>query len=82
MTRSVAIMPTVIVALIFYEFGNNLDQMNEWLNVLQPIQLPFALIPLLCLISTERVMRPFTVNRCTKVSPFSHFLALELMSVV
>jgi NRAMP (natural resistance-associated macrophage protein)-like metal ion transporter len=68
-TRSVAIVPTVIVALIFDESGNNLDRMNEWLNVLQSIQLPFALIPLFCLVSTERIMGPFTIGRLTKVQP-------------
>ena len=41
-TRSVAIAPTLVVALLS---GGQLDKLNEWLNVLQSIQLPFALIP-------------------------------------
>ncbi|KAL3687421.1 hypothetical protein R1sor_013730 [Riccia sorocarpa] len=66
-TRSVAIVPTIIVALVFDGSENNLDRLNEWLNVLQSIQLPFALIPLLCLVSSQRVMGVFTVGRLTKV---------------
>ena len=44
-TRSVAIAPTLVVALLFRGGGNQLDVLNEWINVLQCIQLPFALIP-------------------------------------
>ncbi|CAM6083362.1 unnamed protein product [Calypogeia fissa] len=78
-TRSVAIVPTVIVALIFDEAGNNLDRMNEWLNVLQSVQLPFALIPLLCLVSTERVMGPFTIGRLTKI--ITSLIALLVLAI-
>ncbi|BBN07938.1 natural resistance-associated macrophage protein 2 [Marchantia polymorpha subsp. ruderalis] len=66
-TRSVAIVPTIIIALIFDGSENNLDRLNEWLNVLQSIQLPFALIPLLCLVSNQRVMGVFTISRLMKV---------------
>ena len=45
-TRSVAIVPTLAVSLLFRQRSNNaLDVLTEWLNVLQSIQLPFALIP-------------------------------------
>ena len=45
-TRSVAIAPTFLVALLYAgKADNTLDVMTEWLNVLQSIQLPFALIP-------------------------------------
>eukprot|EP00249_Psilotum_nudum_P020671 c27800_g1_i1 orf=511-2115(+) len=61
-TRCVAIVPTVIIALIFDSSEKELDQLNEWLNVLQSIQLPFALIPLLCLVSRERIMGAFKLE--------------------
>ena len=41
-TRSIAIIPAIIVAFI-----GNLDSLQGFLNILQAIQLPFALIPLL-----------------------------------
>jgi NRAMP (natural resistance-associated macrophage protein)-like metal ion transporter len=59
-TRLVAIVPTVIVE-------NELDNLSEWLNVLQSIQLPFALIPLLCLVSNTRIMGVFVISNITKV---------------
>lgn len=66
-TRAVAIFPTVIVALIFNSAENQLDNLSEWLNVLQSIQLPFALLPLLCLVSNSRVMGAFVIDKVTKV---------------
>ena len=43
LTRTVAILPTFIVA--FYSDINNLTGMNDLLNCLMSLQLPFALIP-------------------------------------
>uniref|UniRef100_A0A7N1A4F2 Uncharacterized protein n=1 Tax=Kalanchoe fedtschenkoi TaxID=63787 RepID=A0A7N1A4F2_KALFE len=54
-TRSCAIVPTMIVALFFDTNEHSLDAVNEWLNVLQSIQILFALIPLLFLVSKKQV---------------------------
>ncbi|GAB2293821.1 Natural resistance-associated macrophage protein 2 [Dionaea muscipula] len=61
-TRSFAIVPTMVVALVFNTSDAALDVLNEWLNVLQSIQIPFALIPLLTLVSKEQVMGAFKVG--------------------
>ncbi|XVF36370.1 hypothetical protein REPUB_Repub19eG0052900 [Reevesia pubescens] len=61
-TRSFAIVPTIIVALVFNTSEASLDILNEWLNVLQSIQIPFALIPLLTLVSKEQVMGVFRIG--------------------
>ncbi|CAL1380782.1 unnamed protein product [Linum trigynum] len=61
-TRSCAIIPTIIVALIFDSSEDSLDKLNEWLNVLQSVQIPFALIPLLCLVSKEQIMGTFRIG--------------------
>ncbi|KAA8531626.1 hypothetical protein F0562_006657 [Nyssa sinensis] len=66
-TRSCAIIPTMIVALVFDTSEETLDVMNEWLNVLQSIQIPFALIPLLYLVSKEEVMGIFKIGPVIKV---------------
>ena len=66
-TRSCAIVPTMIVALVFDTSEDTLDVMNEWLNVLQSIQIPFALIPLLCLVSKEQIMGAFKIGPVLKV---------------
>ncbi|KAJ7958225.1 Metal transporter [Quillaja saponaria] len=61
-TRSFAIVPTIIVAVIFNTSEASLDVLNEWLNVLQSIQIPFALIPLLTLVSKEQIMGTFRIG--------------------
>ncbi|XP_031110215.1 metal transporter Nramp3-like [Ipomoea triloba] len=66
-TRSCAIIPTLIVALIFDTSEDSLDVLNEWLNILQSVQIPFALIPLLCLVSKEELMGVFKINPILKV---------------
>ncbi|KAI3937769.1 hypothetical protein MKW92_025393 [Papaver armeniacum] len=67
-TRSCAIIPTVIVSLIFNRSESSLDVLNEWLNVLQSVQIPFALIPLLYLVSKEKIMGTFKIGPSIKVS--------------
>uniref|UniRef100_A0A5B7A8W1 Putative metal transporter Nramp3 n=1 Tax=Davidia involucrata TaxID=16924 RepID=A0A5B7A8W1_DAVIN len=66
-TRSFAIIPTIIVALVFDTSEDTLDVLNEWLNILQSIQIPFALIPLLCLVSKEEVMGIFKIGPVLKM---------------
>ena len=45
-TRLIAILPTLIVAVSYRNSsGVELDILNEWLNVLNSVQLPFALVP-------------------------------------
>ncbi|KAL3505082.1 hypothetical protein ACH5RR_034923 [Cinchona calisaya] len=61
-TRSCAIIPTVIVAIVFNGSEDSLDVLNEWLNVFQGMQIPFALIPLLTLVSNEHVMGVFKIG--------------------
>ncbi|KAK7292772.1 hypothetical protein RJT34_15625 [Clitoria ternatea] len=61
-TRSCAIVPTMVVAIVFNTSEGSLDTLNEWLNVLQAIQIPFALIPLLTLVSKEEVMGSFRIG--------------------
>ncbi|GJN35304.1 hypothetical protein PR202_gb24059 [Eleusine coracana subsp. coracana] len=65
-TRSFAIVPTIIVALYFDASDSALDVLNEWLNVLQSIQIPFALIPLITLVSKEEVMGVFKIGPNTQ----------------
>ncbi|XP_057416931.1 metal transporter Nramp3.2-like [Lotus japonicus] len=65
-TRSCAIVPTMIVALIFDSSEQSLDVLNQWLNVLQSVQIPFAVIPLLCLVSKEEIMGTFKIGAVLK----------------
>nr|AYW01696.1 NRAMP3 protein [Morus alba] len=65
-TRSFAIVPTMVVALTFDTSEETLDELNEWLNVLQSVQIPFALIPLLYLVSKEQIMGTFRIGLVLK----------------
>ncbi|XP_013926526.1 PREDICTED: natural resistance-associated macrophage protein 1-like [Thamnophis sirtalis] len=56
-TRSFAILPTVFVAA-FRNVGD-LTGLNDLLNVLQSILLPFAVIPVLTFTSMEPLMKDF-----------------------
>ncbi|KAK3605981.1 hypothetical protein CHS0354_019660 [Potamilus streckersoni] len=56
LTRSIAIVPAIVVALAATD---GLDNMNNWLNVLQSVQLPFALLPILHFTNTSRIMGEF-----------------------
>ncbi|XP_071686866.1 metal transporter Nramp3.2-like [Rutidosis leptorrhynchoides] len=66
-TRSCAIVPTIIIAVWFNRSEDSLDVLNQWLNVLQGLQIPFALIPLLKLVSSERLMGPFKIKPTMKM---------------
>lgn len=59
-TRSFAIIPTVIVAV---SFTSKLDTLDQFLNVLQSIQLPFALLPLLAFSSSYALLGQFSLRR-------------------
>eukprot|EP00026_Physarum_polycephalum_P006005 Phypoly_transcript_06045.p1 GENE.Phypoly_transcript_06045~~Phypoly_transcript_06045.p1 ORF type:complete len:444 (-),score=53.35 Phypoly_transcript_06045:181-1512(-) len=63
-TRSVAIVPAVVVAIVAH---NHLDDLDEWLNVLQSVQLPFALLPVLVLTSEKQIMGSFVNKPWIKV---------------
>ncbi|XP_056418608.1 natural resistance-associated macrophage protein 2 isoform X2 [Hyla sarda] len=57
LTRSVAIIPTLLVAV--FQDVEHLTGMNDFLNVLMSLQLPFALIPVLTFTSLPSVMNDF-----------------------
>lgn len=57
LTRSIAIAPTIFIAS--YRGIEDLTDMNDLLNVLMSLQLPFALIPILAFTSSKRIMGDF-----------------------
>ncbi|XP_070766015.1 natural resistance-associated macrophage protein 2-like [Enoplosus armatus] len=57
LTRSLAITPTLLVAV--FQDVQHLTGMNDFLNVLQSMQLPFALIPILTFTSLPSLMNEF-----------------------
>ncbi|XP_078287604.1 natural resistance-associated macrophage protein 2-like [Rhinoraja longicauda] len=64
-TRSIAITPTFLVAI--FQNVDTLTGMNDLLNVLMSLQLPFALIPVLTFTSMTSVMHDFVNNLVWKI---------------
>uniref|UniRef100_A0A3Q4AKA7 Uncharacterized protein n=1 Tax=Mola mola TaxID=94237 RepID=A0A3Q4AKA7_MOLML len=66
LTRSIAITPTLLVAI--FQDVHHLTGMNDFLNVLQSMQLPFALIPILTFTSLKSIMNDFENSLVWKIS--------------
>ncbi|XP_018554549.1 natural resistance-associated macrophage protein 2 isoform X1 [Lates calcarifer] len=66
LTRSIAITPTLLVAI--FQDVQHLTGMNDFLNVLQSMQLPFALIPILTFTSLTSIMNDFANGLMWKIS--------------
>jgi Mn2+/Fe2+ NRAMP family transporter len=56
-TRSIAILPALVVAFI-----SEFDEVDTYLNILQSVQLPFALIPLIKFTSSPKIMSASFAN--------------------
>lgn len=61
-TRSLAILPTLFVAA--FRDVSQLTGMNDLLNVLQSILLPFAVLPVLTFTSLRPLMHDFANGLC------------------
>ncbi|XP_032871450.1 natural resistance-associated macrophage protein 2-like [Amblyraja radiata] len=64
-TRSIAITPTLLVAV--FQNVDTLTGMNDLLNVLMSLQLPFALLPVLTFTSMSSVMHDFVNGLVWKI---------------
>ncbi|XP_058156107.1 natural resistance-associated macrophage protein 1 [Dasypus novemcinctus] len=64
LTRCCAILPTVLVA-IFRDL-RDLSGLNDLLNVLQSLLLPFAVLPILTFTSMPSIMQEFASGRLSK----------------
>lgn len=64
-TRSIALVPAVLVAIVSKGF---FDELNELLNVVQSIILPFALLPLLKATNSRALMGPYANHGCWKIT--------------
>lgn len=62
LTRTLALGPALLVTVLMNGNDTSMDRLSEWLNVLQSVQLPFALIPLVHFCSSATVMGEFVVS--------------------
>ena len=61
LTRSVAVVPVIIVAAYFGDHGTS--RLLVFSQVVLSMQLPFAVIPLVHFVSSQRLMGAFTLPR-------------------
>ena len=73
LTRTIAIIPTLLMT--YFQSLNNLSEMNDLLNALMSLQLPFALLPALTFTSSPKVMGEFA-------NGFSNKVLASVLSVV
>ena len=79
LTRSIAIVPALCIAFMSEEQLTNMDSL---LNVLQSVQLPFALIPLIKFASCEKVMGDFKISKASTIFATLFGFILFLMNFV
>lgn len=76
-TRSVAIVPAIIVTFLNDE---NLLKLDYLLNILQAVLLPFALIPLLKFVGSPEIMGEHALSRKAHLCLILFGFALFLMN--
>ena len=59
-TRSVAIVPALCVSMVS---SSALTRLDIGLNILQSVQLPFAIVPLIKFVGNEKIMGSFVLPR-------------------
>ncbi|XP_077269134.1 solute carrier family member malvolio isoform X2 [Temnothorax americanus] len=64
-TRTIAIVPTFLVA--FFANMNNLSSMNDILNAIMSLQLPFATLPTIAFTSSAQIMGEFRNGILNKI---------------
>lgn len=60
MTRSIAIVPALCISFVD---PSTLTSMDNYLNILQSVQLPFALVPLIKFVGSKRIMGDFAMPK-------------------
>ena len=78
LTRSLAIMPTLAVALSMNSI-KDLSGMNDLLNTLMSLMLPFALLPLMIFSASEKVMKDFRTSYKADICLW--FLSITIIAI-
>merc|ERR1719313_207754 len=71
LTRAAALGPSILVSVLTVGNDELFNSINEYLNVLQSLQLPFAMLPLLNFTSKTEVMGQFRSHPVVLLRNFS-----------
>ena len=77
-TRSLAIVPAVVVAILAQ---GQLDQLDQGINVLQSVQLPFAMLPLILFVSDYNLMKEFAMQKVQSIFTWVLFLFILAINI-
>eukprot|EP00301_Raphidiophrys_heterophryoidea_P002185 c11023_g1_i2.p1 GENE.c11023_g1_i2~~c11023_g1_i2.p1 ORF type:complete len:341 (+),score=94.82 c11023_g1_i2:556-1578(+) len=59
-TRSVALVPAMFVSAFFTQ--RDINALDSFVNIMQAFVLPFAIVPVLRFVSSERIMGPYAIK--------------------
>ena len=76
-TRMIAIVPTFCIA--FFSHIEDLTGMNDWLNAVMSLQLPFAVLPTIAFTSSVAIMGDFVNGLTNKI--VSGFLCVLVIGI-
>jgi natural resistance-associated macrophage protein 2 len=76
LTRSLALIPAILIAILAKDY---LYLLNFWCNIIQGIQLPFALLPLLHFTSSKRIMGNFKTSIYYQIA--SYLIAIFIIAI-
>lgn len=79
-TRTVAIVPTFCVA--YFSHIQDLTEMNDILNTIMSMQLPFAMLPTIAFTSSVAIMGDFVNGIFTKIITIFIFVVVVVLNTV
>ncbi|CAM9921466.1 unnamed protein product, partial [Pylaiella littoralis] len=79
LTRTIALGPALAVTVFMGGDIRATDRMSAWLNVLQSLQLPFAIIPLLTFCNSPHIMGEFTIS--TSMTAFVWMVSVGVIAI-
>jgi len=79
-TRAISLGPAIAVGIISSSNATAGDTLNEWLNILQSVQLPFALLPVLHFTSSKRLMGEFANGGTAKFAAWVLAMAVVIIN--
>ncbi|CAM9451693.1 unnamed protein product, partial [Hapterophycus canaliculatus] len=79
LTRIIALGPALAVTVFMGGDIRATDRMSAWLNVLQSLQLPFAIIPLLTFCNSPSIMGEFTIS--TSMTAFVWLVSIGIIAI-
>ena len=76
LVRLLAVFPALFVA-IYTDSPQKIDEISEWLNILQAVLLPFAVLPLVCFSASKARLRGYADAKLVRI-----FLYISIIAII